>query len=76
MPKFNDFDLKNWRDLTDIDTNSLWLIDKRDNSGVHTGTYHGNFVPQIVNQLLKRYTKKGDWVVDPFMGSGTTLIES
>ena len=76
MPKFNDFDLKSWRDLTDIDTNSLWLIDKRDNTGAHTGTYHGNFVPQIVNQLLKRYTKKGDWVIDPFMGSGTTLIES
>lgn len=76
MPKFNDFDLKKWRELDDVDTNSLWIIDKRDNSGAHAGNYHGNFVPQVVNQLLKRYTKKGDWVVDPFMGSGTTLIEA
>lgn len=24
---------------------------------------------------MQRYTKRGDWVVDPFLGSGTTLIE-
>jgi DNA modification methylase len=24
---------------------------------------------------MLRYTKKEDWVVDPFVGSGTTLIE-
>ena len=54
----------------------MWIINKRDNSGVHNGNYHGNFVPQIPHQLLLRYTKKGDWVLDPFMGSGTTLIEA
>lgn len=32
--------------------------DKRDNSGVHNASYHGNFVPQIPNQLFRRYTKK------------------
>lgn len=76
MPKFNDIDLANWRDATDINTDSLWIIDKRDNSGAHSGHYHGNFVPQVVGQLIKRYTKAGDWVLDPFMGSGTTLIEA
>jgi DNA modification methylase len=25
---------------------------------------------------MLRYTKKGDWILDPFLGSGTTLIES
>ena len=24
---------------------------------------------------MTRYTKKEDWVIDPFLGSGTTLIE-
>lgn len=75
MPKYNDIDLKNWKNINDIYTDSLWIIDKRDNSSIHSSYYHGNFVPQIPNQLLKRYTKKGDWVLDPFMGSGTTLIE-
>lgn len=59
-----------------IFTDTLWLIDKRDNSGAHSGSYHGNFVPQIPNQLFQRYTKKGDWILDPFMGSGTSLIEA
>jgi len=51
-------------------------MDKRDSTGVHTAGYWGNFIPQIPNQMLKRYTKKGDWVLDPFVGCGTTLIES
>lgn len=76
MARYNDIDIKNWRNYTDIETDSLWIIPKRDNSGLHNGKYHGNFVPQIPYQLLNRYTKKGDWILDPFMGSGTTLIEA
>lgn len=76
MAKYNDLDPKQWKEYTDINTDSLWLIDKRDNSGAHTGDYHGNFVPQIPHQLFSRYTKKGDWILDPFMGSGTSLIEA
>lgn len=75
MGKINDIDLNNWKNYSDISTDSLWIINKRDSSGNHKGDYHGNFVPQIPNQLLKRYTKKGDWVLDAFLGSGTTLIE-
>lgn len=76
MAKYNDLNPKEWKKYSDIYTDTLWLIDKRDNSGVHSGAYHGNFVPQIPNQLLKRYTKKGDWILDPFMGSGTSIIEA
>jgi len=76
MAKYNDLDMSNWKEYNDILTDTLWIIDKRDNSGVHSGSYHGNFVPQIPNQLLKRYTKKGDWILDPFAGSGTSLIEA
>jgi len=74
--KINDINLNRWKEYEDIRTDSLWIIDKRDSSGVHTAGYWGNFVPQIPNQMLKRYTKKGDWVLDPFVGCGTTLIES
>lgn len=76
MAKYNDIDLKNWKNYDNILTDSLWIINKRDNSGVHSGYYHGNFVPQIPHQLLTRYTKSGDCILDPFMGSGTTLIEA
>ena len=76
MGKINDLDLENWKTLTNIWTDSLWIIENRDNSGAHSGHYHGNFVPQIPHQLLARYTKAGDFVLDPFAGSGTTLIEA
>ena len=71
----NDINLNRWKEYDDIQTDSLWLIDRRDGSGVHTAGYWGNFVPQIPYQMMKRYTKKGEWVLDPFNGSGTTLIE-
>ena len=58
-----------------INVDSLWLISERDKSGKHENVYHGNFVPQIPNQLIRRYTKENDTVLDLFMGSGTTLFE-
>lgn len=76
MGKINDLDMSKWQELTDVWTDSLWIIPNRDNSGAHDGHYHGNFVPQIPHQLLLRYTKAGDFVLDPFSGSGTTLIEA
>jgi len=74
MPKFNDLNLKDWKNC-DINIDSLWLIDKRDNSGRHKNIYHGNFIPQIPSQLIKRYTKESEILLEPFMGSGTTLFE-
>jgi 16S rRNA G966 N2-methylase RsmD len=75
MAKINSLDLKNWKDYPEIYTDSLWVINERDNSSSHKADYHGNFIPQIPNQLIKRFTKKGDVVLDTFLGSGTTLIE-
>ncbi|AII14210.1 adenine-specific DNA methyltransferase [Campylobacter iguaniorum] len=72
--KFNDLDLKNWKD-TDICVDSLQIYPNRDKSGKHKNIYHGNFIPQIPNQLIRRYTKSGECVFEPFMGSGTTLFE-
>ena len=75
MPVFNDLNLDNWKEL-EIWTDSLWIISERDKSGKHNGFYHGNFVPQIPRQLILRYTKKGEVVFDPFVGSGTTAYEA
>lgn len=74
--KINDINLHRWKEYDDILTDSLWLFDKRNTSGEHLGWYWGNFIPQIPHQMMLRYTKKDDWVLDTFLGSGTTLIES
>jgi len=74
--KINDININRWKEYSDIITDSLWILNKRDSSGVHTAGYWGNFIPQIPNQMIKRYTKKGEWVLDTFAGCGTTLIEA
>jgi hypothetical protein len=71
----NDINLRRWKEYEDIYTDSLWIIERRDGSGAHTAGYWGNFIPQIPHQMMRRYTKKGDWVLDTFAGAGTTLIE-
>lgn len=76
MPQINDLNLKEWKQYEDILTDSLWLLGSRDKSGAHNNAYHGNFIPQIPNQLMRRFTKAGDVVLDPFLGHGTTLIEA
>ena len=38
--------------------------------------YFGKFPPPIATYLMNKYTKKGDLVIDPMSGSGTTAVES
>jgi len=71
----NDINLRRWKEYDDVLTDSLWLLERRDTSGAHLAWYWGNFVPQIPRQMMLRYTRRGEWVLDPFVGSGTTLIE-
>ena len=42
--------------------------------GLHP--YLGKFIPQLVDVFLGRYFRLGDCVYDPFVGSGTTLVEA
>ena len=72
----NDINLNRWKEYDDILTDSLWNFERRDRSSTHTADYWGNFIPQIPHQMMRRYTKRGEWVLDVFAGSGTTLIEA
>jgi hypothetical protein len=38
--------------------------------------YLGKFIPQLVETLLARYVPSGGRVLDPFAGSGTTLVQA
>jgi hypothetical protein len=38
--------------------------------------YLGKFIPQLVEVLLARYVAAGGRVLDPFAGSGTTLVQA
>ena len=72
----NDINLNRWKEYGHILTDSLWMLGKREKPNTNTAWYWGNFVPDIPSQLITRYTKKGEYVLDPFAGSGTTLFEA
>ena len=38
--------------------------------------YLGKYVPQLVEALLARHVRPGGRVLDPFAGSGTTLVQA
>src|SRR5256714_11224294 len=38
--------------------------------------YLGKFIPQLVEVFLGRHFSPGDCIYDPFVGSGTTLVEA
>jgi len=38
--------------------------------------WRGQFTPEFVEYMLQNFTKQGDFVLDPFSGSGTVLQEA
>jgi len=39
-------------------------------------SYLGAFPPSLANYFIKAFTNEGDYVMDPFSGRGTTILES
>ena len=75
---YNEFTLNN---LETLEFTEYWSFrdTSRKETSYATNSYHrypAKFIPQIVRELLVNYSKEGDIVLDPFMGSGTTLVES
>ncbi len=73
---YNDINLKEWKNYPEVKTDTLWQFPTRLKTGGHSNEYHGNYIPQIAQQLYQRYTKKNDIVLDLFFGSGTSGIEA
>ena len=38
--------------------------------------YPAMMIPQVVRKLLKRYGARGGWLLDPYCGTGTSLVEA
>lgn len=54
----------------------MWSFPERGNWATHNGAYRGNWSPYVPRNLLLQYSQTGEWVLDQFVGSGTTLIEA
>jgi DNA modification methylase len=70
-------EIRRWEPLNFVrEKTTVWDFPQRGNWAVHSGRYRGNWPPQIPRNLISKYTKKGDLVIDAFAGGGTTLIEA
>lgn len=58
------------------ETTTIWSFPERGNWATHTNRYRGNFAPQIPRNLILNYTKETELILDPMVGSGTSLIEA
>src|SRR6266496_6645012 len=55
---------------------TVWDFPVRGDWATHKGDYRGNFAPQIARNVILNYSAEGESVLDPMVGSGTTLIEA
>ncbi len=65
----------------DVETDASWSfagLTTRQTRYVTHGyhSYAAKFIPQLAARLIEDLSRKGDWVLEPFMGSGTTLVEA
>lgn len=60
----------------ELEDTTIWSFPERGNWATHSGKYRGNWSPYIPRNIILRYSKKKDWILDQFLGSGTTLIEA
>ncbi|MCK9575553.1 MAG: DNA methyltransferase [Clostridia bacterium] len=59
----------------ELETNTIWSFPIRGKWATHDAKYRGNFSPFVAKNLILRYSKENDTVLDQFVGGGTTLIE-
>lgn len=56
--------------------NEFWTSKQRAANSLHEVSYRACFKPQLPRFFVERLTTAGEIVYDPFMGRGTTLVES
>ena len=55
---------------------TVWSFRQRGKWASHDGRYRGNWSPYIPRNLILKYSKPGDLVLDCFVGGGTTAVEA
>jgi len=58
-----------------LETTTVWSFKSRGNWATHSGNYRGNWSPYIPRNVILRYSKEKELVLDCFCGAGTTGVE-
>jgi adenine-specific DNA-methyltransferase len=52
----------------------LWVIPNVKSNHVEKTEHPCQFPVELIERLVLSFTNEGDWVLDPFLGTGTTII--
>ena len=59
-----------------LETNTVWAFPDRGKWATHDAKYRGNWSPYIPRNVILRYSKESETVLDMFVGGGTTAVEA
>jgi DNA modification methylase len=60
----------------EMECSSVWAFPRRGKWATHTSDWRGNWSPEVVRNIILRYSKEGDHLLDCMIGGGTTAIEA
>ncbi len=63
-------------DEFELECTTVWAFPRRGNWATHKSDWRGNWSPEVARNLILRYSKEGDVLLDPMIGGGTTAIEA
>lgn len=60
----------------ELECSTVWSFPRRGNWATHKSDWRGNWSPEVVRNLILRYSKEKDHLLDCMIGGGTTAIEA
>lgn len=69
-------ELKLHPETFELECTTVWAFPRRGNWATHKSDWRGNWSPEVARNLILRYSKEKDVLLDSMIGGGTTAIEA